>query len=120
MRVVFEEENNIVPMDVEGIDSEFQMSEDDEMRGKQIEDWVAIESENNNATISGQARPPSQKGTPSRADRFRRKVQVASAMFDQEDVSGNAVEREEGETRSDDDDGGNLSDSSLVKIRQRT
>ena len=122
--MVFQEDNDKVTVEVEGIEQEFPMEEVDHDQSDSLQ-------RNNNAMLDQNQGLENGKGkSPSRADRFRKKVVQVSAMFDQ-DSSENQQDKEllsssweEGETKSEDeaetedDDYG--SDISSVKIRPHT
>ena len=116
MRVVFEEENNEVTVEVDGTEKEFPLPSDYEKEGT-----------NNNAT-----RIPQERVVSPRAAKFRKSVAMATAKYGESLQNENIAEAmnigntdneaessaEEGETNSSSDD--EVSISSSVKILPRS
>ena len=128
VRVVFEEDNDEVTVEVDGVESEFPMPTDKGEGNPADRNGNGENSKNNNASVA--------TNKVSRADRFRKKVNTASQMFDQDKIeeSDNEVvfqyhnssysqnsSAEEGETRTSSDDWDDTrSETSSVKIRPMT
>ena len=124
---MFEEENNEVTMEVEGIDKDF--PDVDLLHDVQTLNNNATRMEqreqNDNKELSGQK----ERKQKSRVDRFHNKVNTASEMFDMDRNKESSQESgttqsmpsfEEGETRSEDEESDNLSVTSSAKIQVRT
>ena len=122
--VVFQEDNDEVTVEVDEIEQEFPMEDVDH-------DQSNSSQRNNNAMLDqNQSLENRKRKSPSRVDRFRKKVARASALFNQDSFE-DQLDREllsssceEGETKSEDEaeteDNDHGSDTLSVKIRPRT
>ena len=117
-RVLFQEEDNFVVLEVNGVEQEFPMEDTEVARNNNVTIFQTCPS---SGKTSGVGKAGSQEPTPkrqklTRADKFRKMVLIALAESDLDRSTWN----EEGEVSESSDNESMGSDSSSVKIRSRT
>ena len=133
MRVVFEEDNNEVMVEIKGMDTDFPIEDPDEdrMGRAQKRGRKKSESHNNNATVDHSVEPRAERETVAspRARNFREMVARASATSSadgemetdgEENVSKGTPENMTERSQESDNESDQMSETSLVKIYQIT